>query len=277
MKFFKVFILILILLGSCTKKTLEKPFLESDVDIQTLMSNAYMEGLEALNKRDFLFAAKKFNEAEMLFPQSKWAPRSSLMSAYTYYVGEFYGKSTTELKRYIKIYPQMDNIDYAHYLLAMCYWESVVDEKTDLKPLVEAKKHFITVVKNFSETDYALDSKYKLELINDILASKEMYIARHYIKKEKWIAAIRRLSFVVTEFETTIFTEEALHRLVEVNYKIGLVEESKRYAKLLGYNYQSGEWYKKSYKIFNEDYEFKIKAKRVKRKKLTDKIKLFFK
>ena len=162
-----------------------------------------------------------------------------------------------ELKRFLKLYPKYKNLDYAYYLLAMNYYDSIVNEKKDLKPLIEAQKYFTLILKNYSDTDYALDARYKLELIKDILAAKEMYIARHYIKKEKWIPAINRLKVVISNYDTTVYVEEALHRLVEVNYIIGLEDEAKRYANTLGYNYQSSMWYKQSYKIFNKDYDIK--------------------
>jgi len=226
---------------------------------------------------DALFAAKKFNEAELLYPQSDWAPRSSLMASYAYFQFGYYSNSVDELERFINLYPKNKNLDYAYYLLAMNYYESIVDEKKDLKPLTEAKKYFNFVIKEYPDTDYALDGKYKLELIDDILAAKEIYIARYYIKKEKWIAAVNRLKFIVNNYGTTIFVEEALHRLVEIYYILGLEGEARKYAKTLGYNYQSSEWYKQSYKIFNKDYSFNIKKKNKETdKKLLDKIKSFF-
>ena len=111
------------------------------------------------------------------------------------------------------------------------------------------------MIENYPNSDFSLDSKFKLELINDILASKEVYLGRHYMKKGKWIAAMNRFKTVIDLYNDTIFIEEALHRLVEINYKLGLEEESQKYANILGYNYLSSEWYKKSYKVFNKDYK----------------------
>ena len=199
------------------------------------------------------------------------------MASYAYFQFGYYSNSVDELERFINLYPKDKNLDYAYYLLAMNYYESIVDEKKDLKPLTEAKRYFNLIIKEYPDTDYALDGRYKLKLIEDILAAKEIYIARYYIKKEKWIAAINRLKFIVNTYGTTIFVEEALHRLVEIYYILGLEDEARKYAKTLGYNYQSGEWYKQSYKIFNKDYNFNIK-KKIKEtdKKLLDKIKSFF-
>ena len=262
----KILLLILsVLLISCSKG--EKISVIEEKDIEAQMIEAFREGYEELDKGDVLFAAKKFNEAELLYPQSIWAPKAALMAAYSYYSQSYYGDTIYELERYLKTYPKHENIDYAHFMLAMCYYEIVVDEKRDLEPLLKAKKQFIFVMDNYPTTDFAMDSKYKLDLIYDRLAGKEMFIGNHYLKKRKWIPAINRYKKVIEDYNTTIYVEEALHRLVEIHYKIGLTEESKKYAKVLGYNYKSSEWYKKSYKVFNRDYEVKKKEVKKKRKK----------
>ncbi len=256
------FLIVFLSLSSCSKD--EKVSIIKEESLELQMVDAYKEGLKAFNEQDVLYAAKKFNEAEILYPQSIWAPKAALMAAYSYYSQDYLGDAIYELERFIKTYPYDPKIDYAHFLLAMCYYESVVDEKKDLMPLLKAQKRFEFVVKEYPDTDFALDSQFKLDLIFDILASKEMYIGRHYIKKEKWVAAINRFKTVVEEYGTTIYVEEALHRLVEIYYKLGLVEESKKYAVLLGYNYLSSDWYKKSYKVFNKEYSSqtsKIKKK----------------
>jgi len=264
--FIKILLLILVVvLISCSKK--EKISVIQEEDIETQMIEAFREGHEELNKGDVLYAAKKFNEAELLYPQSAWAPKAALMAAYSYYSQSYYGDTIYELERYLKTYPKHENIDYAHFMLAMCYYETVVDEKRDLEPLLKAKKQFIFVMDNYPTTDFAMDSKYKLDLIYDRLAGKEMFIGNHYLKKRKWIPAINRYKKVIEDYNTTVYVEEALHRLVEIHYKIGLTEESKKYAKVLGYNYKSSEWYKKSYKVFNKDYEVKKKEVKKKRKK----------
>jgi len=270
-------IICFVFLFSCAQKSDEiSTRIEGD-SLEAQMIEAYNAGVSALEQGDILFATKKFNEAELLFPQSEWAPKASLMASYAYWKEAYYKNSVDELKRFIKLYPKNENLNYAYYLLAMNYYDSIVDEKKDLRPLTEAKRYFNIVIEKYPESDYALDGKYKLELIDDLLAAKEIYIARHYIKKEKWIAAINRLKIIVSDYDTTIYIEEALHRLVEVYYIIGLEEESKKYAKTLGYNYQSSEWYKESYRIFNKDYKVKkIDPKNEPKKKLLDRIKSFF-
>jgi len=215
----------------------------------------FEEAYNALDMNDPYFAAKKFLEAELLYPQSKWSAKSALMASYAYYLQNFYPEAISNLERYLSTYPLDENVAYAHYLIAICHYETILDEKRDIAPLLNAESKFNFIIENYPETDFALDAKFKLDLIYDLLASKEMYLARHYIKKEKWIAAINRLKIVVSKYEQSIFTEEALHRLVEIHYKLGLLDESKKFASLLGYNYLSGEWYKKTYSIFNPNYQ----------------------
>ena len=232
-------------------------------DLESDMIEAYNEGLKALNLGDAVYASKKFNEAELLFPQSEWAPKALLMSSYAYWSQQYYSNSISELKRFIEVYPTHNNLDYAYYLLAINYYDSISDEKKDLKSLLESKKYFEIILEKFSDTDYSLDAKYKLDLIQDYLAAKEIYIARHYIKKKKWIPAINRLKTIVNEYNTTIYIEEALHRLVEIHYSIGLENEAKKYAKTLGYNYETSRWYEESYRIFNKDYKAIENSKKI--------------
>ena len=139
--------------------------------------------------------------------------------------------------------------------MAMTYYDTIVDEKTDIAPLLNAKKKFKSIIKNYPNTEFSADSIYKINYINEVLASKEIYLGRYYVSKKKWIPAINRFRNILKQYETSIYTEEAIHRLVEINYHIGLVDESKKYAMLLGYNYASSEWYKETYKIYNKDYK----------------------
>ena len=253
-KFYKIFFLIIfVILTSCSSENKKISIIEeSDLELQ--MIDAYKEGYKELERGDVIYAAKKFNEAELLYPQSKWASKAVLLSAYAYYSQNYYDRSIQELERFIKKYPNHKNMDYAYFLLAMCYYENIIDEKKDLEPLLLSKRKFEFILKNYPDTDFAQDAKFKIDLIQDVMASKEMYIGKYYLKKGKWVAAINRFKNVLSKYETTIYVEEALHRLVETNYKIGLEDEAKKYANLLGYNYQSSQWYEQSYKIFNKDY-----------------------
>jgi len=270
-----VFIIFFVIPTSCSKEKKEISIIKETNQNMEMMT-AYREAYEALNKNDPYFAAKKFLEAELLFPQSEWAARSSLMASYSYYMQNFYAEALSNLERYLKTYPTDRNIAYAHYLIAICYYETIEDEKRDSAPLIKAKNKFNFIIKEYPNTDFALDAKFKVDLIDDILASKEMYLGRHYIKKGKWIAAINRFKYVIEKYEQTIFVEEALHRLVEINYKIGLLDESQKYANLLGYNYLSSQWYKKSYKVFNKNYKEKKIIKKKEKKGVINKFKKLF-
>ena len=268
MNFFYKLLLILLLLTSCTKDSSKISSIK-EINQELEMINAYKLGFENINKADYFYAAKNFLEAELLFPQSDWAPKAALMASYAYYLQDNYAQARANLERYIKTYPSDKRMVYGHFLLAMCYYETIEDEKKDLEPLLIAKKKFNFIINNYPDTDFAIDARFKVDLISDILASKEMYIGRHYLKKEKWIPAINRFKNILKDYETTIYAEEAMHRLVEVYYHIGLVDEAKRYAILLGYNYQSSEWYKKSYKIFNKSYKSRTTKIIKKEKKYT--------
>ena len=255
---FKVFLILLLsvfLLLACSKK--DNTEIVSEPTEKEMVVAIYAEAVDALKKGDAFYAAKKFKEAESLLPQSEWAAKASLMASYAEYSRNAFSNSIFGLERHIANYPADKNIPYAHYLIAICYYEQILDEKKDLQPLVQAKEKFEFVILAYPETDYAIDARFKLDLIIDQLAAKEMSIARYYMKTEKWIPALNRLKVVVEKYDRTVFVEEALHRLVEVYYKIGLVEEAKQAAAILGYNYQSGTWYERSYKVFNTKYKTK--------------------
>ena len=273
MLFFRALYLLffLLILVSCSKKDLKDSVIkEKSLELQVL--EAYDIGKDALESGDVLYAAKKFNEVETLFPQSDLAPRSALMAAYSYYIQDYYSDSIAELERFIKVYPYYKDISYAHYLIGICYFEQIVDEKKDLQSIKNAKVKFDFVLREFPNTEYALDAEFKITLIDDILASKEMYIGRYYFKKKKWISAINRFRTVVDEYDTTIYTAEALHRLVEVHYTIGLIDEAEKYAQLLGYNYGSSEWYENTYSLFDKNYKIKKKNRFKNIKKKNNKV-----
>tara|TARA_B110000003_G_scaffold263407_1_gene287051 strand:- start:298 stop:1146 length:849 start_codon:yes stop_codon:yes gene_type:complete len=257
--------LIFLLIISCSKNLPEKK-ITAEKEMEFQMIEAYNEGLKELERGDALFAAKKFNEAEILFPQSDYAPRAALMAAYSYYSQDYYGDAIAELDRFIRVYPNHPRNDYAEYLLGLCFYEQIVDEKKDLQSITDAKITFQNLIKKYPKTDFAIDANYKLDLINDILAAKEIYIGRYYMEKKKWIPAINRFRSIIDQYDTTIYVEEALYRLVEIYYIIGLEDEAKRYANLLGYNYKSSKWYEKSYSIFNKIYA-KNKEKNIKNQK----------
>ena len=273
-----VIVLIFLLLNSCSSNKEDIPKIK-EVTQEQEMITAYEEAMKALDEGDTYLSAKKFLEAELLLPLSDWAPKSSLMAAYSFYLQDYYSEAIFNIERYIETYPTDKRMAYARFLLAMCYYETIEDEKKDLRSLLDAKTEFKFIIKNYGKTDYALDSQIKIDYINDILATKEMYLGHHYIKREKWIAAINRFKKIIKDYDTTIYAEEAIHRLVEIHFRLGMKGESKKYAQLLGYNYQSSEWYKKSYRIFNKKYEepkLKIKKEKLENYSIKEKFKKLF-
>ena len=254
-------ILILILsfsLLSCSQnKDIEYVINKDKVDPYKL----YEEGLDAFGKGDYFYAEKKFSEAELNFRVVELAAKSAVMSSYSLYGINFYNEALENLERYLKKYPADKNVMYAHYLIALIHYEQMSDEKKDLKPLLDANKKIEFFLEKYPNSDYAIDLKFKKDLIQNQLAAKELYIAKYYVSIQKWVPAINRLRKIVEEYEKTVFVEEALHRLVEINYYLGLEKEAKKYAKILGYNYNSSEWFEQSYKVFNQDYKIKEKIK----------------
>ncbi len=221
----------------------------------------YQEAYSAFERGDYFFAEKKFSEAELNFEVEEFAAKSAIMSSYALYGINFYDESLDNLERYLKKYPADKNIIYAHYLIAIIYYEQISDEKKDLRPLIEAEKKINFFLKEYPNSDYASDLLFKKDLIRNQSAAKELYVAKYYISTQKWVPAINRLKKIVKNYEKTVFIEEALHRLVEIHYYLGLEDEAKKYAKILGYNYNSGEWFEQSYKILNKDYKIRKKAK----------------
>ena len=250
---FTLIVVMVFFLSGCKNKKEEAIVLKSD-DLEEQMIEAYNEGIKAFEEGDMLFAAKNFNNVENIYPQSIWAPRSILMAAYSYYYHDYYGDAISEIKRFLKNYPENENYPYAYYLMASCYYELIVDEKKDLSSILKSQEYFKYIVNNYPNTDFSLDAKFKLNLIDNVLASKELYIGKYYLSKKKWIPALNRFKNIVNNYDQTEYIEEALHRLVEINYILGLENESKKYAALLGYNYKSSQWYEESFKVFNKEY-----------------------
>ena len=247
-KLFSVLIIIFIF-SSCSKN--EAVYIPSE---KKEPYKIYSEALEAFEKNDFFNASKKFAEAELNFENVDLAAKSSIMNSFSLYGINFYEESLDSLNRFIKTYPANKNVVYAEYLKAIIYFEQISDEKKDLKPLINANEQINYFIKKYPNTDYSIDLKFKKNLIQNQLAAKEIFVARYYISVQKWIPAINRLKIVVNKYDETIFIEEALHRLVEINYYLGLENEAKKYANILGYNYNSSKWYEESFKILNKEY-----------------------
>lgn len=253
---------IILIFQSCSKKDLA---LEKKEIVDPY--NLYKEGMQAFQKNDYFFANKKFSEAELNFQNIDYAAKAALMSSYALYGINFYNQAIESLERYLKMYPGDKNVIYAHYLLAVIYFEQISDEKKDLEPLINAKNKIDFFINKYPGSDYALDLSFKKDLIQNQLAAKELFVAKHYISVKKWVPAINRLKIIIEKFDKTIFVEEALHRLVEIHYHLGLENEAKKYASILGYNYNSSKWFQQSYKILDKDYKIVDLAKKEQGKK----------
>ena len=238
----------------------------------------YKEGLDSFNKNQFFFASKKFSEAEINFISPSAAAKSAIMNSFSLYAINFYDEAEESLNRYLKVYPADKYKIYAHYLLAIISYEQIGEEKHDLKPLLDAKKKIDYFLAEYPNSEYAIDLNLKKDLVTNQFAARELYIAKYYIKVQKWVPAINRLKIIITDYGRTVFIEEALHRLVEIHYHLGLEDEANSFAAILGYNYNSSEWFKQSYKILNKNYNFKKQEKSQKDKtlfkKIIDKIKI---
>ena len=257
--FLRIFLVLSLIITfiSCTKN--EKPIYESVEKVDPY--DLYQEGLDSFKKNDFFYASKKFSQAELNFKDIDLAAKSAVMASYSLYGMNFYEEALDSLKIYLKTYPLDKNVIYAHYLIAIIHFEQITDEKKDLKPILNASEKINFFLEKYPNTDYSIDLKFKKNLIENQLAAKEMYVARYYISVQKWVPAINRLKIIIKKYDKTIFIEEALHRLVEIHYHLGLQNEAKKYASILGYNYNSSEWFKQSYKVLNKDYDFKKEIK----------------
>ena len=249
-KYFLI-ILLLFLITACKKKD-DLSITPPDVNESYLL---YEKAVTSMKEGEYFFAAKTFSEAESILPVVEHSAKALLMSGYCYYSINFYDEAISALENFLRKYPADKNIQYASYLIILSNYEQILDEKKDLKPLLLSKKMIEDYIKKNPDTDYSLDLKFKLGLIQNQLAAKEIYVAKYYIKTKKWIPAINRLKNVVNDYQETIFIEEALHRLVEIYYNLGLIDEAKKTAKILGYNYNSSKWYENSYSLLNKDYQ----------------------
>ena len=268
--FSRIFLIIsfsIILLFSCAKK--EEVYVP---EVKVDPYKVYEEAYEAFNKGDYFFAQKNFSKAELNFDVVEYAAKSSIMASYCLYGINFYVESLESIKRYLKKYPADKNVIYAHYLIALIHFEQITDEKKDMEPVLKAKEKIDFFLNEFPDSDYAIDLQFKRDLVINQMAAKELFVAKYYISVQKWIPAINRLKIIIKEYNQTIFIEEALHRLVEINYYLGLDEQAKIYAKILGYNYNSSEWFQQSYKILNKDYKPAVKKVENKDKSLINKI-----
>jgi len=262
-----IFIVSTILLISCSKENPDYQ-LKPKEDPYKIYNEAY----EAFEKGDYFYAQKKFLEVELSIEKVEVASKASIMASYSLYSINFYDEALENLNKYLKKYPANKEAIYAEYLIAIIYFEQIKDETKDAEPINKAKQTIDNFLKKYPNTEYALDLKFKNDLIINQMAAKELYVAKYYISVQKWIPAINRLKVIVEKYDQTIFIEEALYRLVEINYFVGLKKEAEKYASILGYNYNSSEWHKQSYKILNKNYELLKKDKFKKKDNLMNRI-----
>ena len=209
----------------------------------------YNKAAKLLDSQQYQAAAAAFDEVERQYPYSGWATRAQLMSAYSHYRDLKYDEAILGLDRFIQLHPGNENIAYAHYLRALCYYEQISDVRRDQRMTELAMDSLTQVVNRYPESRYARDASLKIDLTLDHLAGKEMEIGRYYLMKEQYNAAINRFQTVVDEYQTTTQVPEALHRLTEAYYAIGLRAEAEKTAAVLGHNYPNSEWYKDSYAL----------------------------
>ena len=246
--FRKLFIILLIIMMiSCSgNKNKEIPYQERSLN--TIYENA----LEKLNNENYDEAINEFDEVERQHPYSLWARKSILMSSYASYKNRDFVKAEINLKRYIGLYPASELVPYAQYLLGMCYFDQIIDDKRDHTSVANAYQTFKLILDRYPQSSYAKDSYYKIIFIEDIIAAKELNIAKTYLSLKKYIAAIKRFKNIVNNYQTSSFVPESLHRLVEIYLILGVDEEALINARVLGYNFPDSKWYKYSYKLLKK-------------------------
>ncbi len=235
---------VMMVMAACSSNKKEKlAYVERPAEL------IYNQAVDRMDRNDWGDAKLLFQEVERQHPFSKWARRSMLMSAYASYRSADYDESVATAQRFIGLHPGSDSAPYAHYLIAINYYDQIYDVGRDQATTIAAEAALQQVVRRYPESDYARDSRLKLELTHDHLAGKEMSIGRYYLKDNQHLAAIGRFKNVVKDYETTSQTEEALHRLVESYVSIGIIQEAKLVGSVLGYNYPNSEWYADSYEL----------------------------
>lgn len=241
----KYFILIIFLTNiSCSTNRKEEKFIDRSVD------EIYNSAMRYMESNKFNQASKEFEEVERQHPYSIWATRAQLMSAYVKYKLNDYDTAIANANRYIELHPSANDIDYAYYLIALCYYEQINDYRRDQSDTSKALTAFNNLIRRFPNSDYTRDSMLKLDLVNDHLAAREMNVGRIYQGLDNHIAAINRFKTVVDSYSKTSHVPEALARLTELYFTLGLYNEAKVYASVLGHNYPSNKWYSYSYSLF---------------------------
>lgn len=225
----------------------------------------YKQAYHSLENGKAQEALELFTKVETNYSYTEWAPRATLMITYIYYETGKYIQAIEYANKFIKFYPANKNLPYAHYIIAQSLYETISVSSKDQTNSILAKKKFKEIIKKYPKTYYANESNIKIDLIDEQLAGNHMYIARYYMEKSKWASAIVRLKIIEKDYANTIYIIEALHRFVEIYYKLGNLKEAKKYASLLGYNFNKTDWYKKTYKIMGDKNYKSINKKEKKR------------
>ena len=231
-----------------------------NINIET-PENLYALAMQDLEKENYEKAKVLFDEIEFNFPLSNEAVQSQIMTAFIKYAQMNYDEAIFKLNKIINRYPSHKNIDYAYYMKAICNFEQIENEYLDGSYNTEALENFNQVINRFPESKYARDSEQKIILIKENIAAKHMDIALFYLKQKKYLAAMRRYKKVIDDHSKSKFTPEALHRLVEIYYSLGMIEDAKKTASVIGYNYPDSKWYRYSYELVGSDNDDKINDK----------------
>lgn len=256
LSFLTLALFLLPVLSACSSDESEKLEAEKPVDV------LYNQAANAMDEGNYTEATKYFEEVERQHPYSQWATKAQLMSAYSSYLDQRYDEAILALDRFIELHPGSEDIDYAYYLKALCYYEQISDVSRDQEMTEEALKALETLVRLYPDSQYARDATLKRDLTLDHLAGKEMEIGRYYLNRGEINAAINRFRIVVKDYQTTTHVAEALHRLVESYLTLGLKDEATRIAAVLGYNYPGSKWYKRSYELLDDESRRKIMDER---------------
>ena len=224
-----------------------------DVYVERPVETLYNAAMDDLINENYAKSAKEFDEVERQHPYSVWASKAQLMAAYAHYQHNKFDDAISSLDRFIQLHPSHKDVAYAYYLKAICYYEQIADVQRDQKGTDDAMKALQEVVTRFPSTAYASDAKFKIDLARDHLAGHEMVIGRWYQGQQLYAAAIGRFQRVVDDYQTTNHVPEALHRLTEVYLTLGLKEQARKTASVLGYNYPGSQWYEDSWNDLVDD------------------------
>ena len=243
------FLSLLLTLTGCSDNIEEQEAELAEVERVEPVETLYNQAMDALEKENWKEAKKQFEEVERQHPYSVWAKKSQMLGAFANYKNQDYAEAVAILERFAQLYPGDEQIPYAYYLIALSYYEQISDVGRDQSMTKDALLALNEVMRRFPKSSYARDAALKKDLTIDHLAGKEMEIGRYYLSRKEYLAALKRFRKVVEDYQGTTHTPEALHRMVELYLQLGITDEARNYAAVLGHNYPGSEWYKDSYKL----------------------------